>query len=281
MLNEATIAALPPVRTPRRWLRRGTLISLIALALLAGEGYRRHRNWQNFLQDLGKVNAGVGSSVSRNPLFEKSGLPDWMLDRFPFVRKEFSLGLGNSVNDRWLLKHADALHSSRITSVDLQSDAVTDEGLKVFRNHPALEFLSLKGKLYSPDCLAALGHLRNLSTLELTEVSLSEASVKQLADWPKLKQMLCHGNSSGLSQLDGLKRLFLLHLSHASDESLARISANSSMQILALQESTFTDASIAKLLSFPQLRAIFCDGPQISEEGAAKLKAAKIGIHLP
>lgn len=184
------------------------------------------------------------------------------------------------MNDGWLRRHEDAIRLPRLTRIHFQNHEVTDAGLRVLRDHPSLETLNLTEEQYSADCLTELGCIPRLSELSIPRVALSESSVRQLANCPKLIALSCHGGSPGLTELGSLKGLRILSLRHASDDSLRRLSASCPVQSFYLYEFSITDASIPDLLKLPQLQKIVFgrNNSSLSPEGLEKLKAAGITV---
>jgi hypothetical protein len=146
-------------------------------------------------------------------------------------------------------------------SLTLPAGDVTDKGLPHLAGLEALEELHLYNSKVTGTGLAALGRLKKLKTLLLSNSAFNDEGCRHLVQFPKLEEL-----DPGSTVI--------------TDEGLVEIGKLANLRTLTIDNARVTDAGLEHLRSLKQLRMVHARGTKATKEGFARLRAAIPGLNV-
>ena len=185
-----------------------------------------------------------------------------------------------------------------LTSLDLDSTDIDDEGIRKLESLVGLSILRLKGTKVTQGCNGSLSQLKQLSSLTIPYVPDAAGLIELLENCPQLGTIECELPGAQTAEIlspDGLKlrdidataiQLRRLHeLIQARGNELRSIAGNKlrdehceviagfpSVGILDFSGSAVTDSGIAKLAKLMELDTLNLSQTEVSAEGIRALK---------
>lgn len=153
-----------------------------------------------------------------------------------------------------------------------------DDGLAAFKDHPALRIVSLAGPGYTDACAETLASLPQLSSLVLTDTSLSDAGIaKAIGNHPLFsltikRAVLGEKSIAAISAMTSIEHIDLTDVPLTPE--LADAIAKQPLDTLTLN-CDCTDDTISRLAPVaPELREITLHTPNVTDQGLAWLRGA-------
>lgn len=194
-----------------------------------------------------------------------------------FLRETYSLTLkGSQWNDSHLVWVSDSLPSTM--SLSLYGTTITSAGLNALKSSK-IAFLHIEGHgspRPPPDLLKDLGAMKALLLLRVTDIPVTDVSVKPLANHPSLMSVVlpkAEFSATGVNDLLSLKRLKTVILTEAelSQNALRAIAAHEGGESLGLAGTGITDQDLAMLETGFQWNSVNLSGTKISASGVTAL----------
>jgi Leucine Rich repeat len=160
------------------------------------------------------------------------------------------------------------------------SPGVTDEGLSHLARLGRLHELSISHTAITDEGLAHLAGLMNLDSLDLTETLVAGAGLRHLAGLPNLKGLyLGHTPMADpcmaiLPSLSARLERLTLEGTIISDAGLAEVAKLTSLECLSLLDTGITDAGLSQLASLTGLKELYLPSKGTTPAGIARLQAA-------
>lgn len=136
-----------------------------------------------------------------------------------------------------------------------------DEQLINLRKFPCLEELDLKHTNLTDSGIAHLAACRNLRSLSLRFVPVTDDSASVFASLPRLRELDLWGTE-------------------ITDETLRELAALRELQSLTLHDTAVTDAGLEYLESYPALEEVALARTEVTSEGKERLRSAIPGITI-
>lgn len=168
-----------------------------------------------------------------------------------------TISIGGNVSDDWLAK-IKSLPRLKELYISASKD-VTERGMAHLAEIKSLESLEFYSFHLPDPALAPLAGLPKLSELSVTEAKLTDAALPHIGALMGLKKLRLKGNQitdAGMEYLKDLRRLEVLDIAHGNW-------VDSKMRI--------TDAGVAHVAAFTELRELDLSGLPIGDDGLAKL----------
>jgi hypothetical protein len=281
-----------PVRCRwRRFSLRTFLLVVTALCIWLGVKVNQARRQKEAVEALLESGANVRYMHQRddtNPTeFDSSkdlGVPAWLrkLGGDDFFQTVALVQLAEMVTDQDLahlaaLPHLECLHFSQES---YQEISVTDAGLCHLPRPDRLIVLAAPNTLIGDDFLKRLAGATALETLHLSGTRITNEGLRSLPRLPKLKYLgLSYTSVSDAgvkAALDHPSSLEILWLegTHITDASLALLKDAKRLMFVSLDRTRVTDAGLRHLSGLPALIRVSVDRTAVTPEGMASLKAA-------
>jgi hypothetical protein len=157
---------------------------------------------------------------------------------------------------------------------------ISDAGIASLKDMPNLVSLSISGTKVTPKCLETVKTLKGLVYLSMNCKDLTDADLAQLGGLTNLQVLSIYNDKLTENGLAGLAGLTAMRQFHAcpslGDAGVGHIKGWSKLEVLALQAEglqgeNVTDATVARLKGFPELRELRLEAPQISDAALADL----------
>jgi len=199
------------------------------------------------------------------------------------LRELESLNLSGNWNFTSRVSDSGLEHIADLTTLqnlDLSFSAISEDGLKHLRNLKNLRALSF---YFCPNVrdegVAHLAELRQLEWLHLGGTKVTDEGLKHLQNMTELTNVLLDGppiKGHGLAYLANAKRLSWIHLANdpLDDDEFEVVTQLVSVEQLSLTNTSLTDRSVKYLKTMQNLKHLHIGGTQITDAGAAELKAA-------
>ncbi len=145
--------------------------------------------------------------------------------------------------------------TKNLQALNLSQTSITDQSMSALRKTPKLEVLDLANTNVTAEGIAQLVGHPLLRRISLAGDILTDETVVHLSAMPRLRSLGLKGFSNDqLSPLVGMKKLDVLLLSGATDESLPTILQLSQLRRLILEDSQLSDQSVETIRkTFPNL----------------------------
>ncbi|MDB5342364.1 MAG: hypothetical protein JWP89_741 [Schlesneria sp.] len=191
----------------------------------------------------------------------------------------------------WSANRADVLalsQSPAVRNLSLSGDGVTDETLILFCNAPQLQSLDVEGPEVRLHFADGQQLPQSLTELELQWTAIDDQSLAAIAKLPRLRRVSIYGGKitdvAFVSQLPGLKQLWLNSLSDLTDEGLTSLSQSQSLTEILVEHCDTTPTALIHLNAIPNWTEIRFDNvtfrrsvggakPEITPENAAEILA--------
>jgi len=196
-----------------------------------------------------------------------------------------------------------------ISTVDLTSTAITDEGLKALADCRGLRVLILTDTKITDAGLNALAKLEWMNQLDLSRTAINgaglpklakltslreinldnskmnDAGLAPLADFPALEQLSLGGTlvtDAGLRHIPAIKRLTSLDLfgTAVTDAGTKSLGDCAQLESLGLSLTKVSDQGLANLARLPKLKRLFLFGLPITDRGVADLSQLRGLVQL-
>lgn len=296
-------AAEPRDGSPRRWFQF-TLGSLLALTFLTSVALSLWvRGPMARRRVLAAIEAGGGGRVRY-----ASRAPEWIVQLLGSPAR----GFFDEVETLDLYDPADAdlaplAAFTRLRSLQVSGNRISDKGLEAIARLPSLEDLSLALDVRGSPVLgrpvsalviadsditaAGLARLRQLPRLKTLSLpgSITDAGLREISALTKLEKLwiISLGDrptvwprltASGTAHLGKLKMLRELHLSYMplDDSELAFIESLTRLEYLDLNQTKIADAGLIHLRPLHQLEYLCLGGRKITGEGFAGLSLSRL-----
>jgi hypothetical protein len=187
-------------------------------------------------------------------------------------------------------------YGDRIGALQLTDTGVTDDGLRHLKRFGNLRHLDLssrapaglKAKRSAPITDAGMARLdlRNLVSLNLYGLPITDAGLKSLPDLPSLTMLQLietKVQGPGLSRLVAFRNLSSLHLngSAVTDKGLSHLAGASSLMVLSLDGMPpLTGAGLKHVITLPRLGYLSIRGCRVSDEDIAQMKAKAPSLQI-
>jgi Leucine Rich repeat len=186
---------------------------------------------------------------------------DTALEHIAGITSLESLNVGSTLMTDVGLERLTALQNLR--ELTMGGNELGDAGLQALRQMPTLNYLDLSGRQ---------GNDKNVWTISMSDVGLQ--AVLTLKNLHELR-LSCTSTTVGI---EGSKLGEVSTLS-VTEKWLDQMKKLGKLEKLKVQGcKRITDDGVAALIAMPALRDVDLTGTSVSEEGAAKLRAAKPGL---
>lgn len=145
-------------------------------------------------------------------------------------------------------------HCKSLRELLIEQSTITDEGICVLVDLPALEHLRIRGAPVGDRGLRHLAQFKTIRVLNLPQADFTDDGLAALSELPRL-ELLRIGSpkvtDKGMTQLAGLKSLRFLHLIGVpiTDAGLDQLHELKQLESLYLDDTNVTDPGISRLLS--------------------------------
>ncbi len=164
-----------------------------------------------------------------------------------------------------------------LTSLEFESDGLTDAGLDHLRGLHHLVDLKLGGRQITGSGFQVLRDLTELKTLVIRNAPVRDAALQHIEGLPKLECLSLDGThvtDAGLVHLKPLTHLRELNLSwtHVTDKGLKQLAEElPQLESLYLRGRYLSDAGLAHLHGFKNLRTLYLSGQPLTDAGLAHI----------
>jgi hypothetical protein len=278
----------------RRWLRfslRTFLLVLTALCVWLGIKVNQARRQKEAVEALLQLGATVRYAHQRdstNPTeFDSNknlGVPDWLhrLAGDDFFQSVALIEFSGPATDKDLvhlaaLPHLECLHFGQESYEEID---VTDAGLGHVRRPDRLIRLAAADTLIGDAFMKRLASAARLQLLHLSGTRVTDEGLRSLPRLPKLKYLGLSYTSVGdaglKAALEDLSSLEILWLegTQITDASLALLKDAKCLQFLSLDGTRVTDAGLRHLEGLPVLFDVSVDRTAVTPGGLGMLKKA-------
>jgi hypothetical protein len=167
----------------------------------------------------------------------------------------------------------------KVHELDLNSSAVTDDGLIYLEGLKDLRALTLQGTKINGSGLVHIKGLKNLDDLDLSFTEVSDDALANLEGLDKLFGLDLNETKvtdAGLAHLKGLKHLGHLFLggTKVGDAGLAHLKDLQELMTLSMGDTLITDEGLKHLRGLKSLLSVNGSGTKVTEKGAVDLKKA-------
>ena len=162
-------------------------------------------------------------------------------------------------------------------SLSLNSDRLTDAGIKPIAECPGLTHVGLSGVLLTNDSLDALTGLPKLEGVSLGE-NFSRGALSILARIPSLTRLDASALNPALDDLKQLTNLRILNLSgkeYGDQEALAIAESFPSLEQAYLLRTSITNAGVKHLARLEKLKILTLDHSRVDDGVAESIRAMK------
>ncbi|HEY4261234.1 MAG TPA: hypothetical protein VGM98_13800, partial [Schlesneria sp.] len=191
----------------------------------------------------------------------------------------------------WSASQADLLalsQSPAVRNLSLSGDGVTDENLIQFSHASQLQSLDVEGPGVRLHFADGKQLPQSLIELELQWTAIDDQSQAAIAKLPRLRRIAIYGGKitdvAFVSQLPGLKQLWLDSLEYLTDEGLMSLSQSTSLTEIHVDRCDTTPKALIHLNAIPNWTEIRFDDvtfrrsvggakPEITPENAAEILA--------
>lgn len=145
-------------------------------------------------------------------------------------------------------------HCKNLRELLIENSSITDEGICVLADLPALEHLRIRGASVGNRGLAHLVQFSTIRVLNLPQAHFTDEGLAALSELPKLELLRIGSpevSDSGMAHIAKLKQLRFLHLIGVpiTDAGLEQLHELKQLESLYLDDTKVTDAGIGRLLS--------------------------------
>lgn len=168
--------------------------------------------------------------------------------------------------------------NSPISFIVLKSAPVTDENLQSLNKLKNLQGIYLCDLPIDGKTLGALGQgapIMTRFTLSLTDISLAPEAVNQLFQIKQLKHLLlldCKVDAKAFERFDTSAEIIHLRGPYVTDEHLAPLGRQRSLEFVRLENCEITEAGIAAISQAPRLRKISFSDVHLPHSDPVNLK---------
>ncbi|MEQ8787461.1 MAG: hypothetical protein RIC55_14250 [Pirellulaceae bacterium] len=271
----ALLAEVPNVRvfycrdefSPAAWRHVGKLSSL---EVLMAEGPNIVDEDLLCLGDLPQLQQLIVRSYGRS----RKRFGDAALPPIRAMKRLERLALESDAMTDKGLKHLADLHSLQVLEL---RGGFGDEGVAALANLHQLRRLVLRGK-FTDKALSSLRELEKLESLTLISPSLRGERLGELAHLPHLRSLkFCGGEHATLAGLRRWPALRVLNLASPStgDALLASLGETPRLTSLSLESSSVSDEGLAALKNFPVLEELDLQNTAVTDAGMKHLTSLK------
>jgi hypothetical protein len=287
--------AVPTTRSARRWLRfslRTFLWVLTALCIWLGvkvNQARRQKEAVEALLDLGATVRYAHQRDDTNPTeFDSNkelGVPDWLrrLAGDHFFQNAVLVQFSAPVTDKDLVHLVALPHIACLIVSDQESyetHDTTDAGLAHLPRPDRLIQIAVPNTRIGDAFLKRLAGARELQTLHLSGTRVTDEGLRSLPRLPQLKYLglsyTSVSDSGVAAALEDPSSLEILWLegTQITDASLALLKDAKCLEFLSLDRTKVSDAGLRHLRGLPALFDVSVDHTEVTPQGLSALKQA-------
>jgi Leucine-rich repeat (LRR) protein len=134
--------------------------------------------------------------------------------------------------------------------------------MEPFASFEKLEELNLRGRKLTDLGMGALGRMKNLRALDLSETGVSSEGIAKL------------------SSLAALRRIGLAELKRVDDAAVAHLAHLKNLEQLDISGTGVSDASLVQIAALPNLKRLYAGGSKVSQNGAELFKKERPQVHV-
>jgi hypothetical protein len=258
-----------PTETETKWLRWGFIAAVIGVGVFMYRVYSTD------------IESAVEQAGGRVVWGERPTGVQKLITLIPAVSDPTSVDvwLGDTdVDDKWLRRHGHAFSSlPDDVELTLVRTHITDEGLIYLRDEDNITNMWLSETAVTDAGLDILCKYPNLETLSIDRTRITDRGLTKLNEFQKLWWLGLDSSQfteTGAAHLQRCAHLRWITLRDADNASVARLAQFPALEMIYLDGSGVTDASLPTIASMQKLQQLTLFDCEISDTGYASLRQA-------
>jgi hypothetical protein len=178
----------------------------------------------------------------------------------------------------------DIVNYQQLTTFILSSPNVTDTGFRNIKSLKNLEYLEISDLILSDESMKVIGNLKKLKSLKMVYLNgvITNAGIKSIDELTDLRELMIVGcknvSNAGLKHLENLKKLKIIKIcddgiKDIDDSGIAFIQQQRELEVLILDKNNITDVGLKYLENLDKLQTLHLDNTKISDDGLKHLNA--------